>query len=386
MVRQDALITYPGQIWGSGRVQIGANNVNVGVITLTGSNSYTGGTFIGDNTLVLGDGATTGSGAIAGNIQFVNNFTIAQDNPRQVTFNRIDDYTFGGTITTNFATPQVNQGIIQQSGLGRLTLTGNNTYASGTIIAAGIVQVGAGGATGTLGSGNVTDNSQLVINRTGTLAIGTVTGTGSVTNQGTGIVTLRGNSNVGGNVDLQAGTFGAAPSGQIGSLTVGTTLSISSGVTIMAGVNRSASPSNSVYTATGGINYTGGGTLKVVNGGPALQVGDKFFIFSTALASPMAIVSPGYTFQNDLTTDGSITVTAVAAAPSITTTFTGVNQVTLTWQTNWIGGVHLQAQTNTLAQGLRNNWVTIPNTDLTNFFTATIAKTNGAVFYRLINP
>ena len=49
LVRQDALFTYAGHIVGTGRVQIGANNVNVGVITLTGTNTYTGGTFIGDN-------------------------------------------------------------------------------------------------------------------------------------------------------------------------------------------------------------------------------------------------------------------------------------------------------------------------------------------------
>ena len=37
------------------------------------------------------------------NVQFVNNFTIGQDNTRTITFNRPDDFTFGGTITTNFA-------------------------------------------------------------------------------------------------------------------------------------------------------------------------------------------------------------------------------------------------------------------------------------------
>jgi autotransporter-associated beta strand protein len=386
LVRQDALMTYAGPITGSGRVQIGANNVNFGVITLTGTNTYTGGTFIGGNTLVLGDGINPGFGTITGAVQFVNNFTLGQDNARTIIFNRPDDFTFSGTITTNFAAPQFNQGTVQQIGTGRMTLTGNNTYGSGTVIGAGILQVGAGGSSGSLGFGNVTDNSGLVFNRTGTLAVGTVTGTGAITNMGTGTVTLRGASSIGGDLNLWAGTFGAAPAGQIGSLTVGGTLTVSSGVTVLAGVNRALSPSNSVYTVTGAIVHAGGGTLKVINGGPTLQIGDKFFIFNQAVPSAMAVTSPGYTFQNDLAIDGSITVSAVAAAPSITTTFTGPNQVALTWQTNWIGGVHLQAQTNTLSQGLRNNWVTIPNTDLTNFFTATIAKTNPAVFYRLINP
>ena len=73
-----------------------------------------------------------------------------------------------------------------------MTLTNNNTYGSGTVINAGILQVGAGGASGTLGFGPVTDNAKLIINRTGTLALGTVTGSGSLTSLSNATVTLRG--------------------------------------------------------------------------------------------------------------------------------------------------------------------------------------------------
>ena len=149
LVRQDATITYAGNIVSNaavnstaGSVQIGANNVNVGVITLTGTNTYHGGTFIGDNQLVLGDGITPVAGSIFGNVQFVNNFTIAQDNPRTLTFNRPDDFTFGGTITTNFTTAQANLGIVQQNGGGTLTLTGNNSYGSGTVVNGGALVIG----------------------------------------------------------------------------------------------------------------------------------------------------------------------------------------------------------------------------------------------------
>jgi autotransporter-associated beta strand protein len=381
-----ATFSYSGPIVGSGRLQIGANNFNVGVITLTGANTYTGGTFIGANTLVLGDGFTPVAGSIAGNVQFVNNFTFAQDNPRTISFNRPDDFTFGGTITTNFTTPQFNQGVVQQNGTGRLTLTGNNTYAGGTVINAGILQVGAGGATGTLGSGNVTDHSQLVFNRTGTLTIGTVTGVGSITNLGSGTVTLTGNSSVFGGVDLLAGTFGAAPFGTIGSLSMSGNLTIASGVTVLAGLNRSSSPSNSVYTVGGIINHSGGGILKLINAGPLLQVGDKFFIFNQAVPNNVAILSPGFTVQNDLGTDGSVTVTDVAPAPTISTTIGAGGLLTFTWPTNWIGGVHLQTQVNPITKGLSTNWVTIAGTDATNVYTTSINKTNGTVFYRLISP
>jgi hypothetical protein len=62
------------------------------------------------------------------------------------------------------------------------------------------------------------------------------------------------------------------------------------------------------------------------------------------------------------------------------------NQLNLSWPSAWIGGVHLQSQTNTLAVGLSTNWVTIPGTDLSNTYSTTINPTNRAVFYRLINP
>ena len=118
LVSQDATFIYAGPIVGSGRVQIGANNVNVGVITLTGTNTYTGGTFIGDNAIIFGDGSTPGAGSFVGNVTFTNNFDSSDDQPRTLTFNRPagDDFTFSGTITTNFTSAQANLGIVQQNG------------------------------------------------------------------------------------------------------------------------------------------------------------------------------------------------------------------------------------------------------------------------------
>ena len=49
-------------------------------------------------------------------------------------------------------------------GSGTTVLTGNSNYTGGTLISAGALQLGAGGATGSI-SGNVTNNGALVFNR-----------------------------------------------------------------------------------------------------------------------------------------------------------------------------------------------------------------------------
>ena len=393
IVSQNDTFIYAGNIVSNaavansaGRVQIGANNFNAGIMTLTGTNTYNGGTFIGCNQLVLGDGITPEAGSIRGNVQFVNNFTTSDDNPRTLTFNRPDNFTFSGTITTNFTSPQGNLGIVQQNGSGLVTLTGNNTYAGGTVVNGGGVQVGNGGGSGAIGRGPVTLNTQLTFDRTGTLAAGNVNGAGTLVKRGSGTVTLTGNSTAG-VVVLEAGTLGAAPSGAIGSLTVAGDLTIVSGSTVLAGLDRSLSPSNSVFSALT-ITHTNGGSLRLINGGPALQVGDKFTIFNQPVpgGASMTIVSPGFSVQNDLAVDGSVTVTGVLPAPTITATVVNGTNLNLSWPSAWTGGVLVQGQTNSLAVGISNNWVTIPGTDAANTFSTVIRQTNQTVFFRLINP
>jgi autotransporter-associated beta strand protein len=147
LVRQDAGgFSYSGKITGPGLVMVGANNDNAGDVRLLGTNDYSGGTFIGDQTLILGDGSTPVSGQIAGNVTFTNNFDTPNDNPRGVNFNRPDDFAFSGNIVTNFSTPQDNRGVVTKNGAGTLTLTGNNTYGSGTVVANGALIVGNGGS------------------------------------------------------------------------------------------------------------------------------------------------------------------------------------------------------------------------------------------------
>lgn len=404
---QDTRPTYTGNIVGTGKVQVGANNItfDAGEIVLAGTNTYTGGTFIGGNWLTLGDGVTIQGGSIVGNVTFVNNFDVPVDDVRRLRFNRPpgDDFTFSGNITTNFTTAQNNVGIVSLIGGAVVTFTGNNTYAGGTVIDAGALVVGNGGTTGTIGYGPVTDNALLVWNRSDDLSFGgVISGAGALVKLGAGKLTLTATNTyvgattvsngtmvvtsgtIGGDLILEGGTYIAGSPATVVTNTIGGSLYLNAG-TLYGTLNKSVVESNTVYAPLGSVTASGG-TLKLVNIGPALAVGDKFSIFTQPVTGTgLTIVTPGFTVANNLAVDGSVTVTAVSPAPTITSTVTG-NQLNLSWPSTWTGGVHLQVQTNTVAVGLSTNWVTVPGTDASNSYSTSIDKTKGGVFYRLIAP
>jgi hypothetical protein len=69
---------------------------------------------------------------------------------------------------------------------------------------------------------------------------------------------------------------------------------------------------------------------------------------------------------------------------NLTSAVTG-NLLNLSWPADHTGW-RLQVQTNSLAQGIGNNWTDIPNTTTTNQITVPISATNSAVFYRMVYP
>jgi autotransporter-associated beta strand protein len=403
-------------IVGSGRVEMGANNANPGTVVLAGTNTYTGGTYIGDARLQFGDGSTAGGGSFVGDVIFCNNWSTPDDLERRLIFNCPDDRIISGNIVTNFTSPQNNRGIVQLDGYGTVTLTGNNTYASGTVINAGKLQVGNGGTSGNLGYGSVTINSgELVFNRSDDVTVSAVIdGPGNVVKMGAGKLTLAaatntyygstvvsngtlvingenvasstvvyggrlgGTGTLSGLVMLEAGTT-LAPGDSIGTLTINNSLYISGNVAIE--VNKSLAQSNDVVVAVLGVQNNGTGTLTVANLGPALQKGDKFTLFSQPVGNggALTVTGGGATWTNNLAVDGSISVATVIGPPTLNYT-----QVGSSLQFSWTGGYKLQAQTNSLSVGLSTNWADYPGGG-TSPVTVPMAVANGTVFFRLVS-
>jgi outer membrane autotransporter protein len=134
--RSDIAI-FAGVISGSGVVR----QEGTGTTVLTGASTYTGGTTIGQGTLQLGNGGTTGS--ILGNVA----------NAGTLAFNRSDTVTFAGVIS--------GTGGVRQDGSGVTILSGANTYSGPTSVNAGILRAGATGVFSPASSFTVASGAEL---------------------------------------------------------------------------------------------------------------------------------------------------------------------------------------------------------------------------------
>ncbi|MBV9550623.1 MAG: autotransporter-associated beta strand repeat-containing protein, partial [Alphaproteobacteria bacterium] len=264
-------ITIGSVVSGTGSLTKLGNNV----LTLTGTNTYTGGTIISAGTLQIGAG--TAAGAITGNVT---------DNATLV-FMRPDAQTFAGIIS--------GSGAVTDNSAGALTLTGNSTFTGSTTInAVAILNIGNGGASGMVAS-DITDNGKLVFNRSGTVTYaGVISGTGSFTDAGAGILILTGNSTVSGGVTINSGaTLQYGNGGTSGGITGNI---VDNGALI---INRS-DPINasSVVSGTGSFTQAGTGTLTLTgnstySGATTVAAGTLSVNGSIANSSGVTVASGG---------------------------------------------------------------------------------------------
>ncbi|GLQ47938.1 hypothetical protein GCM10007862_29890 [Dyella lipolytica] len=187
-------ITMSGVISGPGALSVFNANGEASPVYLTGTDTYTGGTTVLGNWLVLGKFGTTGS--------IVGNVVLGSESG----FQGILDFFHSGSET--FAGVISGSGRLYDDDAGILTLTGNNTF-TGTTVVGGRLQLGDGGTSGGLVSAIYLDqNSMLSIDESGTVTLpGAISGTGSLSQIGTGTTILTGNNTYIGGTTISAGTL-----------------------------------------------------------------------------------------------------------------------------------------------------------------------------------
>ena len=174
-----------------------------------------------------------------------------------------------------------------KTGSGTLALTASNTYTGVTVINGGKLQLGNGGATGSLATASITNNATLIYNRSDNISVGyTISGSGQLIKQGAGILTFTNALTYSGNTTVSAGTLSyntPNPSNE------------ASAVTIASG-------------ATLNLNFSGTDTVA------------RFFIGTTLMATGIyeAIGNPGSGIEiPQITGAGSLAVTGDIIPPFV---------------------------------------------------------------------
>ena len=201
----------------------------------------------------------------------------------------------GGSLTTGEATSTSfdgaigGAGTITKTGSGTWTLSGANSYTGATTISGGTLQIGNGGATGTLGSGAVIDNSTLEFKRSDSYTVANaISGTGAVIQSGTGTTVLTGTNTFTGTTTVSAGTLEAAGAGTMGS-TAGIAVN-NGGTLLLSGTGNRINDAATVNLNGGKIDVGGaleGNGVSSLDGMGALTLSLNSTIDFTGIGSLM---------------------------------------------------------------------------------------------------
>ncbi|EHJ9886088.1 autotransporter-associated beta strand repeat-containing protein, partial [Salmonella enterica] len=291
-------------------------------LTLSGANSYTGGTLISGGTLVASNVEALGTG--------------------DVTDNAVLELNTGGTFDNVIS----GSGQVVKSGDEMLTLSGANSYTGGTTISGGTLVATNVEA---LGSGDVTDNATLELNTGGTFD-NVISGSGQVVKSGDDALTLSGNNSYTGGTLISGGTLVASNVDALGSgdVTDNATLEMNTGGDFdnaISGSGQVVKSGDETLTLSGANSYTGGTTISggtlVANNVEALGTGD---VTNNATLE----LNTGGDFTNNISGSGQ-----VVKSGDETLTLSGANSYT--GGTTISGGTLIATHVNALGTGAIDN-------------------------------
>ena len=233
-VNQATDTSFAGAITGTGSL----SKSGAGVLTLSGVNSYSGGTTVNAGILRQGAGLAFNGGAytVNGGTLDLNNFAVVVSSLSGT----------GGTVAlgsavlnvlqatnTSFAGAITGTGPLYKSGAGTLVLSGANSYSGMTVVTGGTLRQGVAGAfvgngayrvnSGTLDLNNFALTASSLSALGGTIALGSaaltvdqatntnvagaITGAGSLSKTGAGMLTLSGTNTYIGPTTVSGGTL-----------------------------------------------------------------------------------------------------------------------------------------------------------------------------------
>ncbi|MEI6422999.1 MAG: autotransporter-associated beta strand repeat-containing protein, partial [Lentisphaerota bacterium] len=337
-------ITFARSINGSGALKIVDSSVGGGgTVTLTASNSYTGGTLVSSGTLVGNALSLIG--------KITNNATVAfiQTNATAATY--AGNMSGSGTLVV---APTTNTS--------QLTLTGSNSYTGGTVLYGGNL---LGGGTSLQGDINIAGSNATVIFNQSTAFSNNITGAGSLGMTNNATLSLFGSNSFSGSTFLNTGILVLGSANALGSNTTlffnGGTLQYSAANTTDYGSQISSTYGQALNFDTAGqnvslasFNASGGNLTKYGLGTLTLRGSNSYNVTTInggtlALGSTYSLPGGALVMQSNATLDliassatldslnGSGTITSQYLNPKtnfVTNTVTNGGNVTTNITTN----------------------------------------------------
>ncbi|EIB7981013.1 autotransporter outer membrane beta-barrel domain-containing protein [Salmonella enterica] len=309
---------FDNAISGSGQVVKSGDKT----LTLSGANSYTGGTTISDGTLVASNVEALGSGNVT------------------------DDATLELNTGGDFDNAISGSGQVVKSGDETLTLSGANSYTGGTTISGGTLVASNVDA---LGSGDVTDNATLELNTGGDFA-NNIGGTGSVVKSGDETLTLSGTNTYRGGTTISGGTLVASNVEALGTgdVTDNATLELNTGGDFdnnIGGTGSVVKSGDETLTLSGANSYTGGTTI---SGGTLVATSVDALGSGDVTDNATLELNTGGDFDNAISGSGQ-----VVKSGDKTLTLSGANSYS--GATTISGGTLIAANVNALGTGAIDN-------------------------------